>query len=344
MPFKPILKMAKNYIKKSQLHFGLDFLKIYWTFKKEELFEKLNFTNSNYWELEDYTFTKNDIKKYKYWITFTKNNHTLFSYVKWDPLLTIPSKDCLTVYWVAFKVLDISEIIYFLWFYFYLKQVKRFDICIDLELPMEIVTSKFKKLDQIWWDIFGKKWVLETRYIWNTSNIENKRQLIRIYNKIRDIKEKWKELLYQDYLLKENVTRIELEVRRELTKNINYLDLFNEDYLKKIFKNYFRLHTDLFQNICNEKLTLYSKPKEITDEEKQGMYYKNLYKVAFNGYARNIIKAWSCPVRILIWEWLIRENTKLELWRKKVNKIHRFEQEVKRKYLYLKNERYEKRN
>jgi hypothetical protein len=59
------------------------------------------------------------------------------------------------------------------------------------------------------------------------QNSKNKRQLIRVYNKILDIFEKNKIDLYQDYLTFPNITRIELEIRPELAKEINYKDAFN---------------------------------------------------------------------------------------------------------------------
>ena len=44
--------------------------------------------------------------------------------------------------------------------------------------------------------------------------------MIRIYNKINEIRKNEKIALYQDDLLYDNITRIELEMRRELTKII----------------------------------------------------------------------------------------------------------------------------
>jgi hypothetical protein len=59
----------------------------------------------------------------------------------------------------------------------------------------------------------------------------NKRQLIRIYDKFKDIVVKKKLKLYEDYLIEKNITRIELEVRQELAKNINYQEVFNDSLL-----------------------------------------------------------------------------------------------------------------
>ena len=62
-------------------------------------------------------------------------------------------------------------------------------------------------------------------------NSKNKRQLIRVYNKIVDILVKKKIALYQDYLVEKNITRIELEIRPELAKVRNYKEVLMMFYL-----------------------------------------------------------------------------------------------------------------
>jgi hypothetical protein len=80
-------------------------------------------------------------------------------------------------------------------------------------------------------------------------NSKNKRQLIRVYNKITDILVKKKIALYQDYLVENNITRIELEIRPELAKVRNYREVFDNSILMRIFKNYLRKYTDIFNEI-----------------------------------------------------------------------------------------------
>jgi len=63
------------------------------------------------------------------------------------------------------------------------------------------------------------------------KNSKNKRQLIRVYNKNLDIIQKQKIGLYQDYLLFDDITRIELEIRSELAKNRHYKELFDDALL-----------------------------------------------------------------------------------------------------------------
>lgn len=301
------MKISKNII-----HFGLDHLEIFWTFLFEnEMFEKLDFDNSNYWELEDYSFTKNEVPKYKYKIIFTKDNYSLFAYYKWDNLSNsiIKSKDKIVVYSTAFKLLGYQEIKYFLSWYFELTKCFRFDICIDLNIDINVILLEFTELQT--WKEYKKSWNIETRYIWDSNKYRNKRQVIRVYNKILDIKEKNKHKLYKNYLVEDYVTRIELEVRSELAKNISLDEIFDDKKLTWIFKNYLRKHTDTFNIWEMENITLYRKPEnKITPEMFQSLVYKDKRINIFIWHARSIFENWYCPTRILIWAWLILEDTK----------------------------------
>lgn len=325
--------MAKTYLEKNSLHFGLDYMVIFWTFLHEEMFHSLNFENSDYWELEDFTFNKVRVPKYLYGITFQYKNYKVFSYVKWDTSLDIPSHNAVTIYWVAFKIMSIDEIRYFIEWYFNLRHLKRFDICIDVEDSIEHVLKRFKPLKQKGWKIFWKGWDIETQYIWNPSRKINKRSVIRIYNKNADLKGSQKEALYMDYLEKDNVTRIELEIRWQLALNVMYYQLFEEDVLKWLMKNYFRRHTKIFDNFSKEKISLYRKPSEKSRTEAHQIYYEKMYIRTFIWYARRIKKMWICPVRLLIWRNNLLEETKDFLWKGRVEKIAEEESHFIHKYL-----------
>lgn len=294
------------------LHFGLDHLEVFWTFQFEkELFEKLDFDNSNYWELEDYSFTKNEVPKYKYKIIFTKNNYSLFAYYKWDSSSNsiIKSKDKIVIYSTAFKILNYDEIDYFLKWYFKLTKCFRFDICIDINIDISLILNEFNELKT--WKEYKKSWKIETRYIWDSNKYRNKRQIIRVYNKILDIQEKSKNKLYKEYLVEDFVTRIELEVRSELARNISPHDIFNEKNLTWIFKNYLKKHTNLFNISEIKDISLYRKPeKAINQEEYQWTFYRDRRKRVYLWHARSIYELWYCPVRILLAEWLIQDDTR----------------------------------
>ena len=314
-------------------HFWLDHLEVYGTFKYEtDLFDTLDFDNSNYWELEDYTFTKNEVQKFKYKIIFTKDNYSLFAYYKWKPKWEkqwVATKDYITIYSTAFKLMEYEEILYFLDYYFDLKHCRRFDICIDLKIDIEQLIKYFNNFDT--WREYKKSWKLETRYIWEVKNSLNKRQIIRIYDKFKDIVAKKKLKLYEDYLIEKEITRVELEIRQELAKNISYTEVFNDSLLVWIFKNYLLKHTDIFNGIETDKITLYKPKIKLDPENFQSLYYKTQKKNIFIWHAKTIYNLWFCPVRVLIWEWYIQEKTKMLLWAETIADLHNKERDLKQR-------------
>gem|GEM_PF-5082210 len=83
---------------------------------------------------------------------------------------------------------------------------------------------------------------------------------------------------------------MEIEFRRELARNIDYRELYNIETLKSLFKNYLRKHTDIFKSLSKDKITLYRKPKGLSDDEVQSIYYRQMFKSSFLGYARRILQ------------------------------------------------------
>ena len=76
--------------------------------------------------------------------------------------------------------------------------------------------------------------------------------MIRIYNKINEIRKNEKIALYQDYLLYDNISRIELEMRRKLTKNYTLEELFvreNQYGIMKIILQNIQIFLKIFQLI-----------------------------------------------------------------------------------------------
>lgn len=311
-------------------HFWLDHLEVYGTFKEEkELFDNLDFDNSNYWELDDYTFTKNEVKKFIYKIIFSKDNYSLFAYYKWIPRSEkqpVATKDYITIYSTAFKLLEYEEILWFLEYYIDLKHCRRFDICIDLKINIEILLKYFINYET--WREYKKNWKLETRYIWELKNSINKRQIIRIYDKNKDIIAKKKIKLYENYLTEKDITRVELEIRQELAKNISYKNIFDNYLLFWIFKNYLCKNTKLFDKIKIEKITLFKPKIKLGSESFQSLYYKTQRKNIFLWHAKTIFNMWFCPVRILIWEWYVQEKTKIVLWIDKIEDLIAREKKV----------------
>ncbi len=316
------------------LNFWLDHLEVFWTFKYEkEFFNKLDFDNSNYSEFEEYIITKNEVNKYKYKINFTKDNYTLFAYYKWIKKwewVNITTKDYICIYSTAFKLMEYEELVAFLQLYFYLRHCRRIDISMDLKINIEQFL-KYSKEPKTW-RLYKKWWEIETKYFWEVKNTLNKRQLIRVYDKIKDIIEKKKIKLYSDYFNLWYITRVELEVRQELAKNINYFDVFNNEILIWIFKNYTYKYFELFKSIDYKKITLYIKRK-IKPEQLQGVFYQTKRYKNFIWYWKNLYNLWFCPVRVLINEWYIQDITKKVLWYENINEIIKREKNIKQKTL-----------
>lgn len=309
------------------IHFWLDHLEVYWTFKYEsELFNSLDFDNSSYSELEDYSFTKNEVPKYLYKIIFSKDNYSLFAYYKWDKSQNIPTKDYIVIYSTAFKLLSYEEILYFLEWYFTLKHCRRFDICMDLVWDINDILTEFSNIETS--REYKKSWNIETLYIWEVKNSLNKRQLIRIYDKQKDLIQKKKIKLYEDYFDYEDVTRIEIEVRQELAKNRDYYDIFDNSLLVWIFKNYIYKYSKMFESFSWDKITLYKKKETFDTEKYQSLYYKTQKKNIFLWHAKNVYNLWFCPVRVLIAEWYIQDFTKKLLWYERVDEIIKKEKKL----------------
>jgi len=298
---------------KDIIHFWLDHLEVFWTFKSEsEYFTKLDFDNSNYSEFGDYVFTKNEVNPYKYKIIFNKWDYSLFAYYKWDDSQNIPTKDYIVIYSTVFIILTYEEILYFLQANFNLKRCIRFDICIDLLVD---INDFLKNIDNVKTSrIYKKSGKIEIYYIWEVKNGLNKRQLIRIYNKKLDLTQKKKFNLYKDYFTYDNITRIELEVRAELANNRNYEDVFDDSLLIGIFKNYLYKYTKIFEEISWDKTTLFKTKQKFDPEKYQSLYYKKQRKNIFLWHDRTIYNMWFCPVRILLAEWYITQKIKQALW------------------------------
>ena len=73
--------------------------------------------------------------------------------------------------------------------------------------------------------------------------------LIRIYDKKKDILAKNKQKIQSDYLLEDNVTRIEIEFRSEMLRYENWENLFDEQFMRSLFFTHIRKNTTAFNSI-----------------------------------------------------------------------------------------------
>ncbi len=324
-------------------HFWLDHLEVYGRFMDESLFNKLDFDNSHEWTLHEFTISKHEVPKYKYKIIFKKDSNTLFAYYKWirkiPGVQPIATKDYLVIYSTAFRLMEYEELLYFLDYYLDCTHCRRFDICMDIKININELLSEYFEEHKTGRE-YKKSWEIQTRYYWEVYNSKNKRQIIRVYNKLNDTLEKWKIELYSDYFNLWDVTRIELEIRPELAKVKSYTEVFDDNMLLQIFKNYLKRHTSIFESLPWENETLYRDSKkyrfihwekiEIDSEDYQGIYYRTKKKNIFLWHARGVYNLWFCPVRILIDEWYIQTKTKRILWEDLVEHLWLMESKLKR--------------
>ena len=322
------------YLKKDDIfNFNVDEIEIYWTFSNYEyLLKWINESNTDYITFWDFTLKKSDkLRDYAFKVDFWKDNFPCYAFYIWKPLNPkITTRDYFKVYWSAFQIIELTEIIDFIDTYIEMDYVdvkkwkkyntlKRFDLALDLKKNIwKHILSNFWELKQKWTKYFWTKWEIETYYIWEYQVKYNKSFLIRIYDKIKDIKKKNKQKLYSGYLLEEDITRIEIEFRTEVLKFFNVHQLLDRSFIYNLFIKYIEKHTKMFNKLKEKDVSKLKRlNKKINLEElKYDEILKDRYIKAFLWYSKNILKIWACPVDILIKNLVISELTKndIPLW------------------------------
>lgn len=73
----------KFYVKpQNTYHLGIDHLEIFAHFYDEDIFKGIDFDNSHYGTLGIFTFTKHEVPKYQYKISFSKDDYPMFAFYK----------------------------------------------------------------------------------------------------------------------------------------------------------------------------------------------------------------------------------------------------------------------
>ena len=176
------------------------------------------------------------------------------------------------------------------------------------------VHKNFNKLNQKWSIFFDDSWNVQTFYIWQKKKKNNRYKLLRAYNKKDDIIEKKRQKYYADYLKKDFVTRIEIEIRSELAKNCDLDKLLDKKYIFWMFLTYIEKYTNIFSWFKYDETRLNQVNKKVSVEDlKSDMYLQSRYINIFRWYADSILEIWWCPVDILLRAWTISENTKKDI-------------------------------
>lgn len=318
--------MKKTVLKSSDfLNFDIDHIELYGTFiNHRELFLWLDWDNSCFREYEWYTFEKTDrIRNYQYKMSIRKDNRTLFAWYRWDQLNEyIETRDYFVVYGTAFQVMALPEIVDFINTYINLDYVdmknhkrthtlKRLDMALDVRKGIWELLTWFNDLKQKWCKFFDEKGNVQTYYIGEKKNSRNKALLIRIYDKIADIYQKEKQAYHPDYLKEDFVTRVELEFRSELLKNVQLSQFLDRSYSFWLFCLYISKHTNLFKKFEDsniEKLARLDKKVNLEDLTHRQLT-RNRYVNTFLGYAKKFLTLRWCPIDILLREWIYKEET-----------------------------------
>lgn len=323
-------------IKKQEiLGFNVDYIELFWTLRNyDEILKGLDSDNSNYRNYKWFTIEKNsEIRNYQYKITFWKNDVPVFAWYLWTILnLYVETKDYFVVYGSAFNLMSLAEIIDFIhenievdyWSKSYIidlnKKIekkrdfsfilKRVDLAIDVLKPIKEVVWNFRKLKSKWSKFYDDRGNIQTYYIWEKKNTLNKNTLIRIYDKIADIKQKEKQFLYPHYLKEKYVTRIEIEFRSEMLKFLKLEQLLDKSYMFSLFTTYIWKHTNIFDRIRGEEIRLQKISKCVRLED---LYWnqivKDRYLNTFYWYAKKLKNLWGCPVHELLLKWMAQEIT-----------------------------------
>jgi len=330
------MKLTKNDI----INFNIDYIELFGTLKNyQEVLKWIDDDNSNIRVYKWYTIAKTEnIRSYRYKITFWKENTPVFAWYLWDVLnMHIETKDYFVVYWSAFNLLELNEIIDFInenietdyWSKYYIRNLnkrlaekrdywfilKRVDLALDVIKPIWDIVKNFRKLKSKWSKFFDDRGNIQTYYIWEKRNTLNKNLLIRIYDKIADIKQKEKQYLYPSYLKEKYITRIELEFRSESLKFLKLEQLLDKSYIFDLFTSYTLKHTDIFSKLKSDTpLKLKKLDKTITVEDLQSRQIaKKRYLNTFLWYSNKFLCLWTCPVHILLQNNIISDTTKKDI-------------------------------
>ena len=222
------------------------------------------------WDL-DFMYKKIFVKWYDYWIEFLTSIDDIpvpcFTILFWKENKIWKSKDKVVIY-SSFFVLEYLEKLPFTIKEFILSSfinpvLYRLDLALDLPLTIKELQETFyswiKFFSAIWEDKKHPEFH-QTYYIKNPQNSQNRKYIIRIYDKILDTFKKKKQFLYPHLENNNDVRRIELELRPIECERLPYtieelLDNKNK-CLKTIYFSYFNKNINPDYILLDPKIDL----------------------------------------------------------------------------------------
>lgn len=299
-------------------YFWVDYIEVYWKLKRlHEINFWIWFNDGNRKNIFPWFEVRKETKvtNYEYKIVFNYKWIDCYAYHVWQENGAVTTEDYLAVYWIAFVLFEnLAEIIDFINSELNVTWLRRFDLTTDILFDIKQIHKEFWKLKQKWSIFFDENWDIQTFYIWEKKKKNNRYKLLRVYNKKDDILLKQRQKYYPDYLKKNYVTRIEIEIRSELAKNCTLNSLLDRWYIFDMFLTYIAKYTDIFNWFKYKETRLNQINKKVSIENlKSDQYLKSKYVNIFRWYAKTILEIWWCPVDILLRENLISDNTKKDI-------------------------------
>ncbi len=324
-------KIYTKSIYKNYLFFGLDELEFTLENSKKDIvfFNDLelniDFDNSNVWYIEifdlTFTYTKTYIKWYNYWLIFHLSIDWLsipcFSIFFWKETnfkwKQGKSKDKVVIYSSFFVLEKLWKLDFtiqqFVLINFINPELYRLDIALDLPYTIkELQKTLFKWTEffsAIWRDIKHSEFH-QTYYIKNPQSSQNRKYIIRIYDKILDTWKKKKHFLYPHLQKSTDVRRIELELRPIEADRLPYTIeeiLENKDNcISKIFFTYLNknINPDYIKEDINLELKKYTNQKiNLKEQFLKTKHIPKDYVSRVNWYLQNIYTTTG-------FEWLIQ--------------------------------------
>lgn len=300
---------------------NIDYLDVYWSFiNAEQLFIGLDTDNSCIRQFWEFTLFKTEAPNYSYKIVFLKSNTPVMAYYVGKKLSdVVTTKNHFLVYGSAYAFFETEFILDFIAINVDIVSIRRLDIAMDLKIRLHDLLKRFKTMqlkDWVfnfkckWWVITDKQGNIQTYYIWAKKLEDNKNLLIRLYDKIADIKAKDKQALYPEYLQEESISRVECEFRQWLCEWIQFSDLYSSEFIKQLFTSYISKHSDYFDYKWFEKISVFKRKKWvlITDLTNEQILKERTLSM-FRWLARNMLSIWVCPVTDLVNHDILWQNT-----------------------------------
>lgn len=316
-------KSKKDFKIRSQniLDFRLDTLDIYGEFlERNEAVDHFiggEFLANNNYKLLDFDYElSTKARKYKYKLIFSLKGKSCIEYLEGTKYNAVfpETKNTIRVNGIAWRILWEKKLFEILDTYFKPSTFMRQDIAIDVLHPIRKVLSHFAELKQAGTDFYDSQWDVETHYIWKYKKSQNRYKLIRIYDKLRDIKHNNNQEFYTDYLTHRDVTRIEIEFRIELCKNVTYEQAKDKQFIKDLFCTHIAKHTDIFTEFQKNKISLTRAKKSISlDELSPEEILTSQRLKMFTWLAYNILKSWVDPIRILTEKKIYQDDTMTDI-------------------------------